>query len=249
VRVVGIDDWSWRKGSSYGTIIVDLERREVVDVLSDRSAEATAGWLSQHTKVEIVSRDRCGLYAEGARRGAPQARQVADRFHLLQNLRQTIEQQLSRAPPPGGQPAATDATAGLRAVATCGGHGLQPELAKHRQLAREGRRTVRKDMFDRVKILQVAGKGIGAIIRETGFNWRTVAKWVRLDELPERNVMAAKPTTPGNFQNHLSRRWAEGCTTGRDFAAGDQMPWLYRQPDPPGAPAEPMAPRRPPGWP
>jgi transposase len=141
VRVVGIDDWSWRKGCSYGTIMVDLERREVVDVLSDRSAEATARWLSQHTKVEIVSRDRCGLYAEGTRRGAPQARQVADRFHLIQNLRQTIEQQLSRAPPPTGQPAATDATAGLWAAATCGGHGLQPELAKHRQLAREGRRT------------------------------------------------------------------------------------------------------------
>ncbi|MGP0007812.1 MAG: ISL3 family transposase [Methylocella sp.] len=89
MRVVGIDDWSWRKGSSYGTIIVDLERREVVDVLSDRSAEATARWLSQHTKVEIVSRDRYGLYAEGTRRGAPQARQVADRFHLVQNLRKS----------------------------------------------------------------------------------------------------------------------------------------------------------------
>ena len=186
-------------------------------MLSDRSAEATARWLSQHTKVEIVSRDRCGLYAEGTLRGAPQARQVADRFHLIQNLRQTIEQQLSRAPPPAGQPAATDATAGLRAEATCGGHGLQPELAKHRQLSREGRRTVRKDMFDRVKILQAAGNGIRAIVRETGFNWRTVAKWAGLGELPERNVMAAKPTTPGNFQNHLSRRWAEGCTTGRDL--------------------------------
>jgi hypothetical protein len=72
-------------------------------------------------------------------------------------------------------------------------------------------------MFDRVKILQVAGNGIRAIVRETGFNWRTVAKWAGLGELPERNVMAAKPTTPGNFQNHLSRRWAEGCTTGRDL--------------------------------
>ena len=72
-------------------------------------------------------------------------------------------------------------------------------------------------MFDRVKILQVAGNGIRAIVRETGFNWRTVAKWAGLGELPERNVMAAKPITPGNFQNHLSRRWAEGCTTGRDL--------------------------------
>jgi transposase len=97
VRVAGIDDWSWRKGRTYGTIIVDLERREVVDVLQDRTTAGTAEWLGQHPEVEFVSRDRCGLYAQGAREGAPQARQVADRFHLLQNLRETIETQLSRA--------------------------------------------------------------------------------------------------------------------------------------------------------
>jgi transposase len=97
VRVAGIDDWSWRKGCTYGTIVVDLERREVVDVLADRTTAGTAEWLGQHPEVEIVSRDRCGLYAQGAREGAPQARQVADRFHLLQNLRETIETQLSRA--------------------------------------------------------------------------------------------------------------------------------------------------------
>ncbi len=72
-------------------------------------------------------------------------------------------------------------------------------------------------MFERVKVLHVAGNGIRAIVRETGFNWRTVAKWVQLDELPERNVMAPKSTTPGKFQTYLSRRWAEGCTTGRDL--------------------------------
>ena len=110
-RVVGIDDWAWQKGHRYGTIMVDLERREVVDVLSDRSAEGAAQWLRQHPGLEIVSRDRCGLYAEGARRGAPQARQVADRFHLLQNLRQTIEQQLSRAPRPTRPPAPADVVA------------------------------------------------------------------------------------------------------------------------------------------
>src|SRR5271157_4543025 len=74
VRVVGIDDWSWRKGRTYGTIVVDLERREVVDVLQDRTTAGTAEWLGQHPEVEIVSRDRCGLYAQGAREGAPQAR-------------------------------------------------------------------------------------------------------------------------------------------------------------------------------
>ena len=96
LRVVGIDDWSWIKGRRYGTLIVDLERRQVAGVLPERSAESTAQWLSEHPEVEVVSRDRCGVYAQGARRGAPQARQVADRFHLLQNLRERIEEQLSR---------------------------------------------------------------------------------------------------------------------------------------------------------
>src|SRR6185437_13349290 len=79
-----------------GTIIVDMERHEVVDVLADRSAATTARWFKDHPNVEVVSRDRAGLYAEAARQGAPQARQVEDRFHLLQNFRETIERQLGR---------------------------------------------------------------------------------------------------------------------------------------------------------
>jgi transposase len=71
VRVVGVDDWAWRKGMNYGTILVDLERREVLDVLADRSAAVTARWLAGHPEIEIVSRDRAGLYADGARQGAP----------------------------------------------------------------------------------------------------------------------------------------------------------------------------------
>ncbi len=61
--MVGIDDWSWRKGATYGTIIVDLERREILDILPDRSAASTAGWLSGRPEIELISRDRCGLYA------------------------------------------------------------------------------------------------------------------------------------------------------------------------------------------
>jgi transposase len=97
VRVVGIDDWAWRKGSTYGTIIVDLERREVIDLLAVRSAGATADWLKQHPDIEMISRDHCGSFAQGAHEGAPQARQVADRFHILQNLREAIQAQLGRA--------------------------------------------------------------------------------------------------------------------------------------------------------
>jgi transposase len=94
--VLGVDDFAWKKGQTYGTILVDLERHQVVDLLPDRSAESLAAWLQQHPGVKIISRDRGGTYAEGARRGAPNAEQVADRFHLLKNLREALEPLLSR---------------------------------------------------------------------------------------------------------------------------------------------------------
>jgi transposase len=96
LRVVGVDDWAWKKGQTCGTILVDLERRGVVDLLPGRSAESLAAWLAQHPEIEFLSRDRQGLYAEGARHGAPQAQQVADRFHLALNLSAAVEQELAR---------------------------------------------------------------------------------------------------------------------------------------------------------
>ena len=123
VHVAGVDDWAWRKGSNYGTIIVDLERREVVDVLADRSAATMARWFKDQPNVEVVSRDRAGLYAEAAREGAPQARQVADRFHLLQNFRETVERQLGgyEAPIPASHvnPDDSQATLPLLAQSDC----------------------------------------------------------------------------------------------------------------------------------
>ena len=97
VRIVGLDDWAWRKGSTYGTIIVDLERREVIDLLPDRSASATAGWLKQHPDIEIVSRDRCGSFAQGAYEGAPEARQIADRFHICRICAKPFRRNLGNA--------------------------------------------------------------------------------------------------------------------------------------------------------
>jgi transposase len=213
LRVVGIDDWAWVKGHRYGTLIVDLERRQVVDILPDRSAEGTAQWLRKHPEVEIVSRDRCGLYAQGARQGAPQARQVADRFHLLQNLRERIEQQLSRthiAHPPAPEEAKVEPE--LAAAVAC---GPQPELAVHRQLVKQTRRDVWQAMFDRVRSLRDAGHSLIAIIRETGLNWRTVGKWSRLATLPARRIMTPKTSSPAYCQEYLARRWEEGCRVGR----------------------------------
>ena len=95
-RVLGVDEWAWRKGHVYGTILVDLERRVAVDVLPERSAESLANWLVQHPGVEIITRDRSEIYAEGARRGAPEAVQVADRWHLLKNMGDLVERVLQR---------------------------------------------------------------------------------------------------------------------------------------------------------
>src|ERR1700730_2443456 len=95
IRVLGVDDWAWCKGQTFGTILVDLERRQVVDLLPTRSADSLGKWLSQHPEVTTVSRDRQGVYAEGARRGAPEAVQVADRFHLVLNLTQAVERELA----------------------------------------------------------------------------------------------------------------------------------------------------------
>ena len=89
-----MDDWAWRKGQQYGTILVDLERHRVVDLLPERSAESLAEWLADNPTVSVISRDRCGLYAEGATARMPDAQQVADRFHLIVNLSAAIERAL-----------------------------------------------------------------------------------------------------------------------------------------------------------
>src|SRR5487761_783310 len=94
LEVLGVDDWAWRKGQSYGTILVDLEQRSVSDLLPDRSAQSFGAWLQQQPRIRVISRDRGGIYAEGAQLGSPAARQVADRFHLFLNLSTAIERAL-----------------------------------------------------------------------------------------------------------------------------------------------------------
>ncbi|CBW75719.1 Transposase [Mycetohabitans rhizoxinica HKI 454] len=94
--LVGIDDWAFKRGHLYGTLLVDLEKRRPMDLLPERNAMTVASWLSGYCAVQLVSRDRAGVYAEGITRDAPQAIQVADRWHLLKNLGDAIERALSR---------------------------------------------------------------------------------------------------------------------------------------------------------
>jgi transposase len=212
LRVVGIDDWSWLKGSRYGTIVVDLERREVVDVLPDRSAKTAAAWLANHPTVEIVSRDRCGLYAQAAKQGAAQARQVADRFHLIQNLRLAIEQQLSRG---HHSPKPERSQAIPQTAEAAQDHDELPELLEHLQMVRHGRREVWLDRFEQVKELQRGGRSLNTIVEQTGLNWRTVNKWMASDVLPERRLMEPKSSNPVKFEDFLAQRWNTGFRNGR----------------------------------
>lgn len=94
-KVLGVDEFSFKKGQRFGTILIDLEKHKRVDLLPDRSAESFAKWLKKHPGVEIISRDRGQIYADGGRQGAPKAIQVADRFHLVENVREAIERMLS----------------------------------------------------------------------------------------------------------------------------------------------------------
>jgi transposase len=97
-RVVGVDDWAKRKGQTYGPLLVDLEHHRPIEVLPERTAETLAEWLKAHSEVEIISRDRSQVYAQGTIEGAPQATQIADPFHLLQNMTDALKRMLDQHP-------------------------------------------------------------------------------------------------------------------------------------------------------
>jgi transposase len=214
VRVLGVDDWARRRGQSYGTILIDLERHAVVDLLPDREAATLSAWLQAHPEVQIISRDRASAYAEGARSGAPQAEQVADRWHLLKNVGDALERLLQ------GQPEAVRAAAQsemLPAAAealpradtsTSGGPAFPAPPPACRQRPSDGRRMER---YTQVQELAAAGYGVRAIGRETGLSRPTVRKYLRASDCP---VPAPRPglLSPGSrWERLLRERWDAGC--------------------------------------
>ncbi len=213
IRVVGIDDWSWRRSWRYGNVIVDLERRSVVDILDDRSVASAAQWLERHPSVEIVSRDRCGLYAQAAREGAPQARQVADRFHLMQNLRVAIEEQMSLSGRATGRALLPDEIIRSEQVDLI---QEDPQVdATYRRRVRHAHRQSRQIVFETVHAPRKEGLSCSEIARRTGYGRRSIAKWLTFETPPDRRRSALKPTSPLYFEALLAECWEDGNRCGR----------------------------------
>jgi transposase len=152
--VLGIDDWAWRKGQTYGSILVALEHHPVVDLLEDRTAATLACWWRDDPQVEIIDRDRAGAYADGARQGAPEAIQVADRFHLLMNVGEALERVDARKRVRLREVAAavdrlkTEETSSPNASVEAGPRGSEPKplsRAQRETRSRQDRRQARSD--------------------------------------------------------------------------------------------------------
>jgi transposase len=210
--VLGVDDFAFRKGNRYGTILVDLDAHRVLDLLSERQADQFAAWLRVHPDIAVVSRDRAQVYAEGARRGAPNAVQVADRFHLLKNLSEALERLLLHERP------ALRAAAGQQhsqpaPLKSYG--GAEPTPAQERaDQASQARHAPKLALYAEMMRLHAAGAAIKHIAEAVGVSRRTVYRYLHLDGPPARKRPARtrrRLLTP--FEPYLRQRWQEGCHT------------------------------------
>ncbi len=210
VRVLGVDDFAWRRGHRYGTVLVDLERNSVLDLLPDRAAETLASWLRAHPGIEVIARDRASAYADGARQGAPKAVQVADRWHMLRNLGEAVRAIVERHHAAAHR-AGRAVTAGLRAEAmpdVLPNRG--PDAGKRRA---EGGRVRRQAQFDAAARLHSAGASISAIAAEIGLDRKTARRWLEAGGPPTWH-QPRRGSLLDPHQAYLERRWAEGCHNG-----------------------------------
>ena len=195
-RVLGVDDWSIRRGRTYATLLVDLERHRIVDVLPDREAQTLEVWLAAHPSVEVITRDRAGAYAQGARKGAPQAQQITDRFHLLLNLQDALKRLFERKHEQlkhlvMWEPAQEEqAKQSHEALPTHSSEPLQlisvePKLSPAHEAQRQLRRERRKQRYDEVIKLHEQGVSQVAIATQLGLDRDTVRHYIKAPAFPE----------------------------------------------------------------
>ena len=221
VKVLGVDDFAFRRGRDYGTVLVNAETGEPVDLLRDREADTFADWLKEHPGTEVICRDRAGAYADGARQGAPDAIQVADRWHLYHNLAGHVEKTVARhrgcleEPVPGPdphEPAGSEPAPDLQ----------QAAAAAAARRAEDSALAVRtRQRYEQVQALRAQGKGIKPIMRETGLAKETVRRFYRAASAGEllAKIHGGRPSLLDDHKPYLHRRWNEGCTNVRQLHA------------------------------
>jgi DNA-binding NarL/FixJ family response regulator len=230
-RYVGIDDWATRKGHTYGTIVIDLERGTVIDLLPGRDGEALKAWLAANPQVQVITRDRWPAYIQAATTAAPQAKQVADRFHLLTNVREAVEKILPRvgvairaanaavnesaAKPPGGS------TPGAPAVGNADPRSPTPEPVEPTAPAtdepRAEKRRARAERFRRVKELLAAGLSCREVARRLKVDIKAVLRYRRLDRCPDWQPGRTRATAVNPFAAFIAEWVAAGNRNSADL--------------------------------
>jgi transposase len=210
-RVLGVDDWAFCKGNRYGTILVDLEAHRVLDVLSERQAGQFAAWLREHPGVAVISRDRAQVYADGARRGAPDAVQVADRFHLLKNLGEALERLLLHERL--ALQAAADPERTLAPPLTTNGAEDRVPWQARAEGESQQKLVPKLAQYEQVVQLHAAGAAIKHIAEMVCLSRPTVYRYLSLDGPPDRRRPHRSRKLLAPYEPYLRRRWAEGCHT------------------------------------
>src|SRR6266496_1477316 len=179
-HVVGLDDWSWKRRLRYGTLICDLESRKPIDVLPDRSVETVSAWFEKHPSIEIVSRDRSSEYAAAMKKGAPQALQVADLWHIGKNLAESVSTLLARCR------AEIRRSWHIQAIPEQEREEMEPVPEEERhparsrseEQARVARRAQKLDRYTQIMELHDQGLKAADIASRTGISGRTVHRWL-----------------------------------------------------------------------
>jgi transposase len=214
-RVLGVDDFAFRKAVSYGTILIDLERRCVIDLLPDRTADTLATWLRQRPGVQVISRDRASAYAQAVTTAAPTAIQVADRFHLLMNVRDVTERVLARHTTAIRDVlrAADEATAPPAEVPPARPAPQRP--LNPRQQAIAGRRERRGQRYEETRQLHDQGQSIRTIARALRMSPKTVICYLRTERVPDWRPGRTAPSQLDRHRDYIDRRVSEGCCNAR----------------------------------
>jgi transposase len=211
-RYVGIDDWATRKGHTYGTILIDLERGTVIDLLPGRDGVALKAWLAANPQVEVITRDRWPAYIQAATTAAPRAKQVADRFHLLVNVREAVEKVLSRVTSDirAANTAVTAPAAEPPVAAPAAPPALEPDAKTPTatEQRRAGKRQAREERFRRVKELTAEGVSVRRIACRLRMSNGAVLRYQRLDRCPDWRPGRVTATAVDPFATFIAE-WVE----------------------------------------